>query len=62
MLITWACYPDEKQKIKCRSYRTLDVHAMNNDRQNVELLNYEDDNENCSIDSVYESDIVSIFA
>ena len=54
----------EKQKIQYRSFRTPDVHALNNDQQNVELLNYEDGNENCSIDNVYdifESDKVSIF-
>ena len=54
----------EKQKIQYRSFRTLDVHALNNDLQNIDLLNNEDDSENTSIDNIYEnfeSDIVSIF-
>ena len=54
----------EKQKIQYRSFRTLDVNALNNDLQNVKLLYHEDGNENCSIDNMYdkfESDIVSIF-
>ena len=54
----------EKQKIKYRSFRTLDADALNKDLQSVELLNYENGKENCNIDNVYdkfESDIVSIF-
>ena len=54
----------EKQKIQYRSFRILDVHALNNDLQNIDLLNNEDDSENTSIDNIYEnfeSDIVSNF-
>ena len=28
----------EKQKIQYRSFRTLDVHALNNDLQNIDLI------------------------
>ena len=55
---------NEKQKIQYRSFRTLDIHALNNDLQNVELLSSDRNHENCSIDTIYdkfESDIVSIF-
>ena len=54
----------EKQKIQYRSFRTLDVNALNNDLQNVELLDYTSGNKKCSIDNVYdkfESDIVQFF-
>ena len=45
-------------------FRALDVKALNNDLQNVELLDNESGNKICSIDNVYdrlESDIVSLF-